>query len=176
LILEKTDGDLMRVHLLFHPDRSTLIYRVGFPVLITNAVQAAMRRAQLSEVNAATTGVLPAITLSAGENVRVEGPGNFRHSAEAEADGKLTGIPAPRAGEYKITGKSEPIRLGAALLSASETSLAGVEQIEFAEQLKVTAATAAPKVDRSLWWGLACVALAVLALEWWWFNRRPARA
>jgi Ca-activated chloride channel family protein len=176
LILEKSDGDVMRVHLLFHPDRSTLVYRVGFPVLITNLVQAAMRRAQLSEVNAATTGVLPPVALSPGQDVRVEGPGSFRHSAEAGSDGKLTGIPAPRVGEYTITGGAEPIRLGAALLSASETSLSAVEQIEFAEQLKVTAATTAPKVDRSLWWGLACIALAVLAVEWWWFNRRPARA
>jgi hypothetical protein len=55
LILEKSEGELQRVHLLFHPDRSTLVYRVGFPVLITNLVQSAMRRAQLSEVAAATT-------------------------------------------------------------------------------------------------------------------------
>jgi hypothetical protein len=165
------------VHLLFHPDRSTFVYRVGFPVFVTNLVQAAMRRAQLSEVNAATTGVLPAITLPANQNVRVEGPGAVGgRAAEVGADGKLTGVPAPRVGQYSIVGAGEPVHVGAALLSASETSLNAVDQIEFAEQLKVGASTTALKVDRSLWWLLSCIALALLAAEWWWFNRRPARA
>ncbi len=129
LIIEKTDADQQRVHLLFHPDRSTFVYRVGYPVFISNLVQLALRRGQLSEVAAAQTGPL-----------------------------------APRAGK------------DAALLSAAETSLAAVDQIEFAEQLKVTAATTTPRVDRSLWWPIACAALALLAVEWWWFNRRAVRA
>ena len=176
LILEKSDGEALRVHLLFHPDHSTLVYRVGFPVMITNLVQSAMRRAQLSEVSSATTGVLPPIALPAGQKVRVEGPASFRHEGEVGSDGNLTGVPAPHVGEYSVGGGGEPIRVGAALLSSAETSLNGLDQIEFAEQLKVSAGTAAPKVDRSLWWPVACIALAVLALEWWWFNRRFVRA
>lgn len=129
LVIEKSDADQQRVHLLFHPDRSTFVYRVGYPVFVSNLVQLALRRGQLSEVAAAQTGPL-----------------------------------APRVGK------------DAALLSAAETSLAAVDQIEFAEQLKVTATSTAPRVDRSLWWPLACIALALLALEWWWFNRRAARA
>jgi len=128
LIVEKADADQQRVHLLFHPDRSTFVYRVGYPVFISNLVQLALRRGQLSEVAATQTGPL-----------------------------------APRVSD------------GAALLSTQETSLAAVDQIEFAEQLKVTAAAGAPRVDRSLWWPLACAALALLAVEWWWFNRRAIR-
>lgn len=129
LLIEKSEPDQQRVHLLFHPDRSTFVYRVGYPVLVSNLVQAALHRGHLSEVAAAPTGPL-----------------------------------APH------TGKD------AALLSVAETSLAAVDQIEFAEQLKVAAAPTAPRVDRSLWWPLAATALAFLALEWWWFNRRPVRA
>jgi hypothetical protein len=129
LLIEKSDPDQQHVHLLFHPDRSTFVYRVGYPVLVSNLVQIALRRGQLSEVAAPQTGPL-----------------------------------TPRVSK------------DAALLSTTETSLAAVDQIEFAEQLKVTAAPTAPRVDRSLWWPLAVIALAFLALEWWWFNRRPARA
>jgi len=129
LVIEKSETEQQRLHVFFHPDRSTFVYRVGYPVFISNLVQLALRRGQLSEVAAAQTGPL-----------------------------------APRVSK------------DAALLSPAETSLAAVDQIEFAEQLKVTATSTTPRIDRSLWWPLACVALAFLALEWWWFNRRPARA
>lgn len=176
LLLEKNDGGQHRVHALFHPDRSTFVYRVGFPVLISNLVQSALRSAQLSEINAATTGVLPAVPWTAGAAAQITGPGQLARGETAGADGQLSGIAAPRIGEYVISGGGAPLRVGASLLSATETSLAAVDQIEFAEQLKVTAAMGAPPVDRSLWWALSCLALAVLALEWWWFNRRAVRA
>jgi hypothetical protein len=131
LLLERHEPEQHRVHLLFHPDRSTFVYRVGYPVFIANLVQAALRRASLSEVE------------GAGET------GNRK--AESGEDTAPARLPLP---------------------GPLETSLAAVEQIEFSEQLKVTAATTAPPVDRSLWWPLACVALAFLALEWWWFHRR----
>ena len=174
VILEKRDGDILRVHLLFQPERSTLPYRVGFPVLVSNLVQIALKQAQLAEVAAAPTGVLPPLALAAERTVQVEGPANFRTEAKTDARGQLTGVPAPRAGEYVIRGEGEPRRVGVSVLSPAETSLVAVDQIEFNEQLKVTAATGAVRTDRSLWWALSAVALAVLLVEWWWFNRRPA--
>jgi Ca-activated chloride channel homolog len=172
MILEKNETDQQRVVMLGHPDRSTMPYRVGFPVFISNLVQAGLRRAQLSEVASAATGVLPAIPVAAETTVNIAGPGKYSRSEKSGSDGRLAGVPAPRVGEYTISGAGEPIRIGASLLSAAESGLAGVDQIEFAEQLKVTASSASPLVDRSLWWVLACIALGVLAVEWWWFNRR----
>jgi hypothetical protein len=176
LILERREPDQHRVHLLFHPERSTFIYRVGYPVFIANLVQAALRHAALSEVNAAATGVLPAVTVGAGGSVAITGPAGFRRSDTVGPDGQLVGVPAPRAGLYEFSGPGGRQQLGVALLSGAETSLAAVDQIEFPEQQKVAAATTAPRVDRSLWWLLACAALAVLALEWWWFHRRRVPA
>jgi len=176
LLVDRTESEQLRVHTLFHPDRSTFVYRVGFPVFVSNLVQAALRTAQLSEVNSATTGVLPPVPMAAGQSVKVEGPGNFTRTETTGTDGKLTGIPAPRVGEYVLNDGPSSLRIGASLLSTSETSLAGVEQIEFAEQLKVSAGTAAPQIDRSLWWNVALAALAMLVIEWWWFNRRAVRA
>jgi Ca-activated chloride channel family protein len=176
LIVDKTEADQLRVHMLFHPDRSTIVYRVGFPVLVSNLVQAALRRAQLSEVNAAATGVLPPIQMAAGQSVRIEGPAKFTRTDTTGSDGKLSGVPAPKVGEYVINDGAATVRIGASLLSPNETSLAGVDQIEFAEQLKVSAGTATPLVDRSLWWKIALAALGMLVVEWWWFNRRAVRA
>jgi len=176
LLLEKNESDRLLVTALFHPDRSTLIYRVGFPVFVSNLVQAALRRGELSEVNAAATGVLPSLALSAGTTVQVSGPGGFSRTETAGSDGRLSGVPAPLIGPYTITAAGEPIVVGAALLSPAETALGTVDQIEFAEQLKVTATSDAFRVDRSLWWPLSVIALGLLALEWWWFQRRPLRA
>ena len=151
LIVERTDGDALLIALLFHTDRSALPYRVGFPIFVSNVVQAALKQSGLAEAAAARTGVLHPLTLAPG-------------------------IPAPRAGDYTLTDGTTTRRVGASLLSPAETSLAAVTQIEFADQLTVAATTAVPKADRSLWWLLACAGFVVLLVEWWWFQRRPGVA
>lgn len=64
------------------------------------------------------------------------------------------------------------IRGSIGLLSPSETPLAAVEKLEFRERLDVRASDAAIPTDRALWRGLAWAALAVLLVEWAYFNRR----
>ena len=172
-ILEKQDGETVRVHFLFQPERSTLPYRVGFPVLVSNLVQMGLRQAGLAEVGSHPTGVLPPLTVAAERTYQIQGPANLRLEGKSDARGQLTGVPAPRAGEYVISGGDAPIRIGVSLLSPAESSFAAVDQIEFNEQLKVTGASGTPRSDRSLWWLISLIALAVLLVEWWWFNRRP---
>ena len=175
LILQKHEREAHRIHLLFHPDRSTLPYRVGFPILVSNLVQAALKASSLGEANAAPTGVLPPLAVRASSTYRVQGPAGLHDEQRSDEHGQLAGIAAPRAGEYRITGDGDPFRLGASVLSASETSLNAVEQIEFNDQLKVSAATTTgQRSDRSLWWPLACAAFVLLLVEWWFFQHRPA--
>ena len=52
LIVERTDGDALLIALLFHTDRSTLPYRVGFPIFVSNVVQAALKQSGLAEAAA----------------------------------------------------------------------------------------------------------------------------
>ncbi|MEY3460265.1 MAG: hypothetical protein RL215_3422, partial [Planctomycetota bacterium] len=59
LLLQKREGLQTTWYFTFHTDRSTLPYRVGFPILAANAVDAAMKQSSLSEISAAPTGVLP---------------------------------------------------------------------------------------------------------------------
>jgi len=139
-------------------------------------VQAALHESGLAEAEAAPTGVLSADGFTPDVSCSITGPGNFRRTAQADKQGRLTGIPAPRAGEYTITASGgSPQTVGVSLLSATETSLAAVDKLHFNDQLTVAATTAPVKSDRALWWAIALTAFLALLAEWWWFQR-PIRA
>jgi hypothetical protein len=172
LLLEKHSGETLQIHLLFHTDRSTLPYRVGFPILVSNLVQTAWQQAGLAEARAIATGVLPALSVTPDRSYHLEGPHHQPREAHSDADGRLTGLPALRAGEYILTSADGSTqRIGASLLSATETSLTAVDHIEFNDQLSVQVAPTATKSDRSLWWALALTGFVLLLFEWWWFQR-----
>ena len=57
LVLRRQEGANLTFAFLFHTDRSTLPYRVGFPILVANVVQAALEQAGLAEVQG-TRGLL----------------------------------------------------------------------------------------------------------------------
>jgi hypothetical protein len=176
LIVERPEGEIQQIALLFHTDRSTLPYRVGFPIFVSNIVQAALKQSGLAEANAARTGVLPPLAVTPSRSYHITGPAGFSRDESSDASGQLTGIPAAVVGDYTITDGTMNRRVGASLLSPAETSLAAAEQIEFADKLSVAATTTAPKTDRSFWWLLAAVGFAILLLEWWWFQRKPGMA
>jgi hypothetical protein len=171
LVLEKREGDRLSFFLLFHTDRSTLPYRVGFPILLSNLVGVAAHQAGLDEVRGRKTGVLPPLALLPKTVYGVVGPDGKRREEKTNASGELRGIPAPRVGEYVVTGEGAPGPVGASLLSASETALEGVEEIQFSE-LSVSASAAPLEADRPLWPLLGLVGFCVLLFEWWFFHRR----
>ena len=174
LMLRRQRGEQVTYCLLFHSNRSTLPYRIGFPILVTNLVQATMDRAGLAKAQGAHTGILPRLTLARDRAYQVRGPGIEPRAERTDAHGLLAGIPAPRVGVYRIReGSAERRRIGASLLSPRETRLAGVDEIRFSEGLAVAAAAQPPRTDRSLWWTLALVGLGVMLFEWWYFQRRP---
>lgn len=172
LILSKQSGEKPAYYLLFDTDNSTLPYRVGFPILVANAVQIATRQSSLSEVRGTTTGVLPPRRLLADRQFRVTGPGGIKRDVNSDDDGLVTGISAPHVGQYVLTEDgTERARIGASLLSASETALQRAEKIQFSE-LSVSATDVKVKTDRPLWPQLAVVGLSFLLIEWWYFLRR----
>ena len=174
LLLQKRDRAKLLFHFLFHTDRSTLPYRVGFPVLVSNLVQVAREQAGLAEAHGRRTGVLQDVSVQPGRTYGIRGPEGETRVERSDAAGVLSGVPALRVGYYDISegGKLER-RVGASLLSASETRLERVEEIQFAEELSVAASSVAPKTDRPLWSILAVAAFCVLLGEWWYFNRDP---
>jgi Ca-activated chloride channel family protein len=173
LLLEHRLGDKLSFYLLFHSDRSTLPYRVGFPVLVANLVDMTMHQAGIAEAQGKHTGVLPGINLLPGQLYTIESPDGSEREMRSDADGVLAGIPAPVSGCYVVrSGGTTLSTMGASLLSSSETALEGVDKIQFSE-LSVAAVTQPVKAERSLWYMLAAMAFGVLLVEWWYSHRRP---
>jgi hypothetical protein len=160
--------------LLFNTDRSTLPYRVGFPILVANVVQIALEQAGLAEADADRTGVLPPLALAPSHRYDIQAPQQKLEPVSADEHGTLSGVRAARVGYYSISENGTTRRrVGASLLSPTETSLAGIEQIQFNERLQVSAAVALVKTDRPLWPPLLMLGLCVLMVEWWFFQRKP---
>jgi hypothetical protein len=164
-------------YLLFHTDRSTLPYRVGFPVLVKNVIDISQHAAGLAEVQGQPTRVLDARTLEPNQAYTVTGPGASDQEFRTGPDGVLSGIPAPRVGIYRIRGSSGTVAtVGASVLDAGESSLASADEIvPRDEELRVGASTTTIDTNRPLWPTLAWIAFVVLLVEWWYFQRMTAR-
>lgn len=175
LMLEKRSGAKLAYYILFHTDVSTLPYRVGFPILVANAVDIALQSASLSEVRGLTTGVLPARTEVPSTTYDVTGPADLHASITTGPDGTLSGVPAQNAGRYTISGGGTRESVGVSLLDSGETLLGAAEKIQFRET-SVTATAPTLDQDRPLWSLLAGIGFCVLLFEWWYFQRRPGLA
>jgi hypothetical protein len=173
LILKRREESRVVYFFLFHPDRSTLPYRIGFPVLIKNIVNESLQQASLGDVQAAATGILAPMKFTPQGSYAVVEPSGRQVLVQAGDDGMLAGVSALRVGEYAIrSGTQEMERIGVSLLSSEETSLSAVEKIAFNESASA-ARTERLQEDRPFWAQLAMLACGLLLVEWWYFQRKP---
>lgn len=172
LLLQKREGLRISYWFLFHTDRSTLPYRLGFPIIAANAVESALKQASLSEVTAAPTGVLPALSLEADREYQVRSPAGDTVTLRSSGSGALTGAAAARVGKYDILDGNDVVTsIGTGLLNSRETGLAAAPEIRFTEISVSSDADARLETDRPLWWLLALGAFILLLVEWWYFQR-----
>jgi Ca-activated chloride channel homolog len=175
LIVEKETPTGVDYVLLFHTDRSSLPYRVGFPILIANAVQLALDRSEIGEARAWPTGILPPRQVEPETEFTIANGTGSNETAKSSPTGLLTGISAPEPGKYTYRqGETLVASVGVGLLTATETKLQGVETLQFPET-KVSTATSTIQTDRPLWSWFAGLGLILLLGEWWYFHRRPGR-
>ncbi len=171
LLLQHRVGQRYAYHLLFDPMRSTLPYRIGFPVLLANAARQARQLAGLLETAGPRTGVLPTLPGVSERQYLVRGPDGKDQSVQANVQGQIPGALAQRVGRYEILDGGKLVQaVSVSLLDEAESRLAGWEELRFKE-LAVTAQSKAISSDRSFWRALALLALVLLVLEWWYFNR-----
>jgi hypothetical protein len=176
LLLKKATPRRTEYFFLFHTDRSTLPYRIGFPILVSNLVQETLRGADLLEVRAGKTGVLDPVPLEPNTEYTVTGPDGETVTLRSGESGQLAGVPAPAVGRYAIKkGGRTVATAGASLTSSLETSLATTERLQFKE-VKVAADESKLPSDKPLWRYFAYAGLGLLMAEWWVFQRRPRRA
>jgi len=160
--------------LLFHTDRSTLVYRIGFPVFVKNALEEARRLAGLSEIQSQPTGVLADRQLTPATTYTVTAPDGTQSAHQSSPDGLLSGIAAPSIGRYAISDEGREVAsVGVNLQSTAETQLETVDSLRVKE-VRVQATTARLQSDRPLWPWLAMLGFAVLLAEWWLYQKRPA--
>ena len=172
LMLQRREGLSVSYWFTFHTDRSTLPYRVGFPILAANAIESALKQASLSDVAAAPTGVLPPVAVDGSRTYTIRTPDGESLSAESNAEGTLEGIPASRVGRYDVMdGNNLVMSVGTGLLSGTETSLQATGELRFSELTVATDEAKKLDADRPFWWILALVAFGVLIFEWWYFQR-----
>lgn len=172
LLLQKREGLQTTWYFTFHTDRSTLPYRVGFPILATNAIDTAMKQSSLSEVSAVPTGVLPSLNLDPERTYEVQAPDGGRITLRSNAAGVLTGAPASRVGLYRILDGTEAVAaVGTGLLNGTETSLSSVDTLVFSEASVATETAEQLATDQPLWWILALGGMGMLLFEWWYFQR-----
>lgn len=173
LVLEKRGEGGLDEYFLFHPDRSSLPFRVGFPILIANLREMAQQQSGLTEARSSPTGALPPLVLSPDTQYRIVGPGGRSDTGRSDGSGLLSGVGAPLIGQYEVqTGGETRATVGVSLLSPAESSLVVVPRLQFPE-IAVAAAASAVKNDWPLWGYLAAAALVFLLVEWWYFQRPP---
>lgn len=173
LILQKREGAKLKLYLLVHTDRSTLPYRVGFPVMVSNLANIALQQAELSELASAPTGTLPRLRFQPNEDYRVTAPTGEHYDQKSDGDGFIAGIPASTAGLYEVRRSGDLVsKVGVALLNPTETSLLGVSELKMNE-ISVTAEADLLKADKPWWPTLAMLAFGTLLVEWWLFQKRP---
>ena len=172
LMLQRRRGLQTEYYFLFHTDRSTLPYRVAFPILVSNVTEFALQQASLSEVAATATGVLPAISVAPNREYQVKGPLAGTYNVTSTPSGILVGVQAETVGKYDIFDGEELVAsVGTGLLSSLETSLRPVDEIQFSEVRVATDEVKVIDSDRHIWWSLAFLAFIFLLFEWWYFQR-----
>ncbi len=172
LILERQSGPRLYLHWMFKLDRTTLPYRLAFPILTTNLVNLSLRQAALAEVKAASTGLLPAVKLERETTYVVTNPSGEHVTTKSDADGWVSGLSARSVGPYEIRSDGKLVReLGVSLLNPTETSMNGVEAFQ-TKEATVTATEEKLDQDKPIWSSMAAIALFVLLLEWWYFQKR----
>lgn len=175
LLLKKSTPRRIEYYFLFHTDRSTLPYRIGFPILVSNLVQETLRGADLLEVRAGRTGVLEPIDVEPNTDYDVINPSGEAVRIRSTEAGQLTGVPAPEVGRYVVQRGGQTVAtIGASLTSSAESGLAAVEKLQFKE-IEVAAGDERLPSDNPLWRWFAFAGLGLLLGEWWLFHRRPRR-
>lgn len=172
LLLQRRRGLETDYVFTFSTGRSTLPYRLAFPIMVQNTLQAVRQQAGLADIKAAPTGILPTLSVEADRMYTVRSPDGSQTKMTSTANGLLNAVTAESVGRYDILDDDELVTsIGTGLLSPLETSLESVDQIQFAELEIETSETQISDSDRPLWWILALAAFGFLLFEWWYFQR-----
>jgi len=174
LILQNTQNSKNYFYLLFSPEKSTLYYRIAFPVMVSNLVQIAMQQNGLDKISPQKTGILSNITIPQSGEYTIKYPDGKTISKQVTNKQKLEAIIANQYGIYTIKGKNLKYKVGVSLLNDMETSLIQCKKIIFKENLTVNVTKEKLKTRKNLWQIIAIISLGLLLIEWWYYHHKSA--
>lgn len=184
VIAEVRTKGVSAIAVAFDPGESTWPLDPGFVLFLADAL-AYLTRDAGAPLESLRTGEVVSVRLPVGAaGATARGP----HSAEAAlavgADGSAAFGPARRAGLYTLrwTGAGAPgdAEIGGAherviavnLLSPDESDVGAVASLPMATRTVAAQGGGGAPTRRALWPVAAALALALLMLEWWVYNRR----
>jgi len=193
-IFELTGTDRRAIVVAFDTLESTWPWDVSYPVFLASAIESLAGGAGIEGKSVVRTGAVVSPRLPAGaRNVLLTRPneqgdeqGEATGSREVapDADGRVVIGPLTRAGVYELSWRGEPglgdrreggraVRsIAANVLSPVESDVRVARRLETASS--VVSATESGRATRRvrLWPWLILVAMGVLMVEWWVYNRR----
>lgn len=172
LVAAQAAGGGERLFLLFASRRSTLPWRLAFPLLAGNLVDRTRALRGLDQTVCLPTGLLTLSGCAPGAEVRLRGPGGTVMSAQTDTDGVAAGLAADRPGPWILEDGFRHRHLGIGLLDPGETRLERRQSLQLRETTVPAAGAAASHAAGPLWPWLAAAAIALLAFDWWWMHRR----
>ncbi len=151
---------------------SDLPLRIGFPVLLRNALQ------WLAEGR----GGVRRLQVRPGTVLRLSPPADARratvtypdgsHRTVAVTEGAVTLADVDRVGEYSMAAGGREWRWVADLRDPAESNLRPADRLRLGDA-KIAQASSSPQTEQHLWPLLALVALCILLGEWHLYHRRP---
>ena len=160
------DGHRRMVVIGFDPARSDLPLKVEFPVLIANSLAWLMGRDAASSDPAIRAGQ-PTTVQNSSSQASITTPRGDTIELPAR-DGSVVFAGTFRVGRYDVKGGSS---FAVSLLSEAESNTTPHDAIN-TRAGDVSGRPESFKSEREVWRWIAVVALAVLMIEWWCYNRR----
>lgn len=155
----------------FGLDGTDLMLRVAFPVMLVNTLDwfAGDDAELITTYRTGRVWNIPVDPDEALREVEVRGPGGTVKAPVANGRARLYG---QHAGVYSITTPDGVLGLAANLADPQESAIAPRGELILGGKKLEAPPSFTPSVSRSIWVILVCVGLAMLAVEWWTYNRR----
>ena len=169
LIVAGQESGRRIVVLTFDPAKSSLSFRVAFPVLVANAFTWLADRGDVSEREIASGSEFRLKPSTAVETLEVTHPDG--EVTEVTARSGAFAVSAPTVGVYAANLGTHEVTFAANLTDATESDLAVRDELTFADRT-VEGQTSGEAGYGELWLVAALLALLLLAAEWYLYHHR----
>ncbi len=187
LIIEAADITRSAIITTFDPVQSNWVFQAGYPLFLVKAVEYLSRGGTGDDALA----VRPGSTLTQrlpqdARDISMTMPDNARVPLVQSDAGDVNFGPVAAVGMYALAWQGTPgpqdstdgttsrRTVAANLADPAESDLASADTIALASKIVQAQGQDQPLGARRLWPWLVLVALAVLMIEWWVYNRRVA--